>query len=606
MRAALSTFLGALAVALVADFLAAALLPAALARTAIPWAAGAAVGVVAAFGLLARRGHPWGRFLVPGAVSAMVGAAVVAVCVACFGARAVHASASWKWAGWVGGAMLLVWILAEVAEARGAPRRTGTSVLVGLLLGTLVLQHGGDLPATLKGENIRTWNLFHYYLGSKYFADIGYFGLYPSVLHGDALLPPAKKDFRHVEQLRDMHSYLVRARDVVLAANPPTASPERLRALATDARWLRARAGGKEATRVVMDLGYNPAPPWTFLWGSMARHIPLDSPARVLITGSDLVVHLLCLAVLFWGWGPRVAALAGVWIHAQPVNATLLLGGYLNYDWLLGVLGASAAWRRGRPGWSAFSLAIAAMTRGFPGLLALPLLARAAWGWVRRRPDPTRTRFALVFVAACAILFAVSHTTGRGWRTWPEWWEKISIHEGHHATSGDRRIGVEKMARHDIRPGRFFGQYDPERPRGKALVDRRVFWLRIVGFSVLGLTLYRRRDADTIPLMLLAVFLLATSSRYYASVWAALFGLGADGGGWARRVATLGLLLMIPGFSAFPAGKGEYVFLSELGFITMMGSCLVFLAEDLRGWWNARKVGLQPATGPVSAQLAPE
>ena len=572
--------------ALLGLFTSAATLPSRIASSALPWEIGLAAGTLAALAWLRRTQHPWGRLLPLAGGTVAVATLAIAAAVGWWGRSAIHASGAWKWAPMMGGVTLVLWVLLELLERRSGERPAGTAALLGLLLATLTLQHGGDLPQTLQGGNLRTWNLFHYYLGSKYFEDVGYFGLYPAVLRGDELLGEGKRDFSHVDEVRDMRSYEIRPRKEVVAAWTADVPADHLRALARDARWLRGKSDSEWAARMFLDLGYNPAPPWTFLWGWLARVVPIDSDWRVLITGSDLLVHVLTIVALWWGFGPRTAAVAGVWIHSQPVNATLLLGGFLNYDWLLGTIVSVAALRRGRPGLSAFALALAAMTRGFPGLLALPILLRAGGSWLRRRPDPGRTRFALVFVGVCAVLFGLPHTTGRGLRTWPEWVEKISIHEDNHATSGDRRVGVAKMARHEVRPGRFFGQIDSRRPGAPATIDRRILVLRILGFGLLLPALWRRRDDDTMPLMLFAVFLLATSSRYYASVWAALFALSVGGGEgpWPRRIATVSLLWMVPSFAVVARGKGEYVYLSELAFVSFAAVCLAYVVGDWRAW----------------------
>lgn len=530
----------------------------------------------------------------------LVAAACVSLALVRWGPAALDSNRTWKWAP-AGFALLFVALVGGWIWERRTRTTAPAALLVGALAAALLLTHGRTVPELLSGQSQRTWNLFHYYLGARYFPEVGYFDLYPAVLEADARAMAAGKaparSFAHVEKARSMRDYVIRPREEIVAEGKlGHISDERMAALGKDAWWLRSREGKTLSARFVLDLGFNPAPPWLLVGRPLASLVPLTDLRRLVVTASDLPVQVAALAALFWGWGPRVGAVAGLFLTMSPINHTLLVGGFLNYDWLAALLGGFAALRRGRPATAALLLSWAAMTRGFPGLLALPLVVRAAWDWLRGRrglQGRPRRRFAVTFVASCAALLLLSFGVGRGPGVWSEWREKIGHHAAEHDTTGTRRVGLRKAVQHDPRPNRFWRHLDMRRPDQVARADARYrLWLGL-GALLLLPALVRRTDEEAAILMLFAVFLLTTASRYYASSWALLFALGAASTR-LRAALWLGIIGLCAAFSTLPAGAA-YLLLSEGGGLLMAGACVAFLARDAAELVRRRRGGAHAA-----------
>ncbi|HUH01861.1 MAG TPA: hypothetical protein VML75_07680, partial [Kofleriaceae bacterium] len=77
------------------------------------------------------------------------------------------------------------------------------------------------------------YDVTYYYLNSKYFAELGYFELYPAMLIADA---EGERQLRKVDEYRDLHTY-----DVVPRARA-TEQAARIRARFSPARWTAFRA----------------------------------------------------------------------------------------------------------------------------------------------------------------------------------------------------------------------------------------------------------------------------------------------------------------------------------------------------------------------------
>ena len=490
------------------------------------------------------------------------------------------------WTSAIGAIALVLWIAMHVVERRrGAEVKAFTWAFVVLALFVVLSHHGGSIPRAFTGERVHTWNQFHYYLGSKYFGELGYFDLYAATLAADDDFVAAggapDEGLAHLRQTRDMHTYeLVPRAEAVEAFDRSLISPERLAELGADARFLAALAGRDKSRRMLKDLGYNPAPPWTLLGTPLSNVVDLGGPLYPLVTASDVVALSLVFAALWWGFGLRTAAIATVWLHAMPINVGRMTGAFFTYDWLAAAAVAWACWERERPGWAGVALSWAAMTRVFPGLIAIPIVARVAWSLVRRQPlDPRRRAFAVAFCASCAVLLVASHGTGRGLQTWPEWVEKIRLHSDHHPRTGAERVGLGKLVQHSPRSSRFWhAARTPQQPlRDRQETIKTVATL--LGLALCLVAVARSEDAEAMLLMLFAVWLLTTSSRYYASIWVLLFALPRAG---PRLVGGTALLVMLAASYAAPNVGGRYLLLNYMALAMFVALCGVALARRAR------------------------
>lgn len=503
------------------------------------------------------------------------------------------------WVGSTAAASLLSWGVALLAERRaGHEIRAFTWLLAVLALVTLVAHHGAQVAGAVTGSRVHVWNEFHYYVGSKYFAELGYTGLYAATLSADddflAGGGDPRQGFASVKRSRDMRTYKLLPRaEIVDSFDRGSISEERLAELGRDTRWIRARTPDEKVLRMLGDLGLNPAPPWMLVGGTVANAIDLGGALFPLVTASDLAMLAVVVASMWWAFGLRAAALASIWLHIAPFNLGRTSGTFLAYDWLAASALAWACWHRGHGRAAGVALSWAAMTRVFPGLIALPVLVRTGWDLARgRRPERIRVAFSIAFCAACAALFVASGATGRGLRAWPEWAGKIALHSSTHATTGDERVGLGRLVLHQPEDGRFW-----RTRRGAATGDPAVGGIRLAataaGLLLLLLALRRCSDAEAMASMLFAGWLLTTSSRYYASIWILLFGLPRRSAGHVP--AGVALLLMLVTFHLPPSRNGRYLLLNyETGLMfACLCACLL-----LAGRRRSASGGLAPPEMP--------
>lgn len=486
------------------------------------------------------------------------------------------------------GVTAALWFVMVAVESRlRGPWWGFTPLFAGLALAASLLILGPKVPGAVTGSEVRGWSTYHYYVGSKYFPDTGFFDLYAATLVADDRFQAAggdpKEGWGDAERARDMRTYSLRPRAEIAATfDAASMDPDRLEELGRDSRFFRNQEHPKNRHELVLDLGYNPGPPWLLLGRPITELIDPGGPGFSLITVSDLAMHVVLFAALWWGFGLRVACIALLWLLTMGINRNRLVGGFFNYDWLAASGLALAAWKRERPELSALALSWAAMTRVFPGLMALPLVYWGARDVLKGRSTPRR-RFTTVFVAACAVLFVASHTTGRGLQTWPEWAEKISIHSHHHARTGAKRVGLGKLVRHQPSETRFFRA---PRNQGKARNAQMKVVKRVgIGLGLLLLlpALRRRKELEAMLLMLFLSFLLTTSSRYYASIWLLLLVLPTAGARASPGRLAGGFLMGMLAFFYLPPGMGaQYLVLNYAALAMFVSLCALYLVRDAR------------------------
>ena len=557
-----------------------------------------------------------------------------------------HRSNFKLWAPWLAGAGLLTWLVAYTAERLSGRRlRSFTAILLGLALAAVSLQNGSYLGASLAGDRVRAWNVFHYYIGSKYFGELSYYDLYGATLAADddwqAKKQAAKgktrkrmkkvRDFRKIKQARDQRDYLVKPRATIVADFDRTLiSPERLEELGKDSRYLRNYMGfGSPGwPDCFKDLGYNPAPPWTVIGTPLASIVPTGSGWFWFIANSDLPGYLLAIVLSWWAFGLRTTAVMALWLNTFQINEARFTGGFLQYDWLVSVICAAAFYQRGRHQLAGVALSWGAMTRVFPGFLIIGIALQAVLALLgvrgEDRSQPTTSspwhriplshrHFLTAFSLSCAVLFLGSNLTGGGLQTWPEWVDKIARHSGHHAVTSNQRVGVGRLVIHQPREGKFWAQARGNRDQRVAQGEGRKHLLQLFGLLLLLPALIRRRGLDALILPLFAVLLMVVLSRYYASTWALLFLLGTpargapegEGQPWAGFLAGTVLLLMSAGFYPLENRTTGYFLINYLAYGMFVLLALGFLVQDLQHWRRKKRPSVPLSTSPLAPPETP-
>lgn len=259
------------------------------------------------------------------------------------------------------------------------------------------------------GRFVHAWDQLHYFMGAKYFPELGYFDLYRCIAVADAREDSTGAYSR--EAVRDLHTNELRPGREALAAE--ASCRVRLGArwpeFAADVSVFRDALGPARLRAALRDHGNNGTPLHTAVVRAASSWAPAGSALMTASGLADLVLYLLGLGALGWAFGARTALLAALIFGAGAPWELFWTGGALGRAyWFATACGALAALGRGRTALGGALLAAASFLRAFPAVLLLALLIHA---WVaRRRDEAARRRARSLFLGAglgAAVCLAV-------------------------------------------------------------------------------------------------------------------------------------------------------------------------------------------------------
>ena len=405
-------------------------------------------------------------------------------------------------------------------------RMTESMRMAGLLFLALAMGTAGvkdDFGRLLDGK-VRVWNVYHYFLGAKYFPELGYQDLYVATLAADRQHAGVFEP--HVEKIRSLHTYKVRRlTDEDLAYDPSAHfTPARWSEFQGDVEALGVHRSPRGWRNVFRDRGYNGTPLWTALGRALTYWIPADSAGLLVLASLDLL--LLAGTSIFFvrTFGGQVSVAVLLLFVASPTNVARLAGGFLQTDWLCAAVIGACLLHRNRHGSAAVALGYATLTRVFPVLLVAAALAPTALRLASQRsltlPSKWR-RFVVTFAVTCLLGVAVGAAgNGRGLAGWTEFADSISLHRTTHVI-GDRRIGLQHAF---TRSWTEITDHTSDDDRVDHLASQRGGYL-VSAVLLLGLCLPVLRKAQApgaLALGMIPVFALTVVSRYYFGLLALL------------------------------------------------------------------------------------
>ena len=269
---------------------------------------------------------------------------------------------------------------------------------------------------------------FHYYLGAKYFPELGYDGLYAASLAAQREGGPDEALPKWVRDLRTNTMVLSVDHLVFADAVKVRFTPARWQQFVSDRARILRPAPKKVGPAILQDHGFNPTPTWATVARFGFGHVtpgPLGSGILSLV---DIGLVSLMFLLIGKTYGARVLCASVVIFGLGFGWRYIYVGALMRLDWLVAAVSAFCMLERKKPAVAGILLGYATATRLFPVLfLAGPaLLALKAWRQ-RQRPEwPIRLFGAFAAtVAVCLVLGALS---GRGFAGWSEFVGNMKMH----------------------------------------------------------------------------------------------------------------------------------------------------------------------------------
>ena len=289
---------------------------------------------------------------------------------------------------------------------------------------------------------------FHYYIGAKYFPELGYDNLYACTAVADA-----EAGLDAPRPMRDLRS------NALITSAEVLAQPERCKQAFTPARWaafrtdidrLRSSVAPRRWLRSQQDHGYNATPAWGIAGRLLTSTGPVTEGQLRALRSIDTGLLLALGLGIVWAFGWQVAAIAAVFFgcnYVAPFGWTG--GGLLRQDWLAATGLALCALRKEWFATGGALLAFATLLRLFPGLVVVGALLGILGRWVGTRRltlMPGERRFLAGGLVATALLLPASAALHGGFGSWQDFAQNSRTHL---STPLANHLGLRSVLSHD-------------------------------------------------------------------------------------------------------------------------------------------------------------
>jgi hypothetical protein len=278
------------------------------------------------------------------------------------------------------------------------------------------------------------WDTYHYYMGAKYFPELGYTGLYRAAAVADMengyVAEFADRRVRNLETNRLENPAPFFSGD----ESPRHAfTPDRWREFKADVLFFRTHISPKQWPLMHADHGFNASPVWCILGVPLANLAPASIPRIAVLTSIDVVFLMVMWGFVWWAFGWRAACAAMIfWGTNHFARFGWTSASLLRHEWLLFTVAAICLVRKGRTLVGGMAITYAALLRVFPGLLVLGIVMNEAYE-MRRKRTWIPSRPFQGFVIGCLVCLAIAPplsvlATGRGWSVWNEFADNSRRH----------------------------------------------------------------------------------------------------------------------------------------------------------------------------------
>ncbi len=318
-----------------------------------------------------------------------------------------------------GGALLILY--AWRARKLGERFRERSLKRIGIVMSVIAFGVYFDFgnPNVRYQDYYHRHELFHYYLGSKYFEEIGYTRLYECAAIAE--LENRGKSAVINRELRNLRVNLIQpVKDTDVYKNPDLckrffqvdtdAGGKKWEAFKKDVAWFEKVSRGSYWQNMQKDHGFNPPPVWTMEGKFFSAMGNAGHDFFLALAGLDVAFHIGTILLFGWAFGWRVMTVAAVfWGCNAPANFYWTGGAFLRHDWLLLLVASICLLKKGKHFWGGAALAYSSLLRVFPIVVSAGWIVIMAIYFIKHRKfHPDHVKVVTGGLAAGAVLIPLS------------------------------------------------------------------------------------------------------------------------------------------------------------------------------------------------------
>lgn len=328
------------------------------------------------------------------------------------------------------------------AIRRAEPRAAGTNrfyqFVIGALLTLLAFLAAGNYISWGNwryGAFVNAYEFYHYYIGSKYSPEVGYYHMYDATVVADSQTGKkfAKTTIRNLTTGVKMETSKVMAEQEKYRS---LFSEARWQEFLMDIRWFKTKLTPGRFGDMIGDKGYNATPVWTMLVGGiLSENVSTTDRAPAIVEypmrgfravlswlfGEDpfpgepngmlflalldifLIVAAACCVV--WAFGYRAALLMLIVLGTSYVmKYSHMKGAYLRTDFTMALIFGICLLKKQRYAPAGAFIAYSCLSRVFPAVFFFGMGAKLAWHAIGALPAFLRRTGAIGAIAAVLLV----------------------------------------------------------------------------------------------------------------------------------------------------------------------------------------------------------
>ncbi len=283
------------------------------------------------------------------------------------------------------------------------------------------------------GGVYHTHDLYHYYMGSKYFKEVGYLHLYDATIVADE---ESNNYMEKVDSVRDQSTYNFRSRTTSHQNKPewrPKFTEERWSQFKKDLVWFQTHPHTWRWWKgIVGDFGYNPSPVWTMIAQALSLTVPAQDGYFVIIAYMDALLAAIMFYMIFRAFGLQTMLFSMVyWGCTYTFVFSFTGASFLRHDWIIYLMIGICLLKMQKEKLAAPFFALTTGLRVLPLIYMIQPAVKFLWDWKEEgRMNKFIFRFFIYLAASGIAIFILTLlTVAGGIDTWLAFYEKMKVHK---------------------------------------------------------------------------------------------------------------------------------------------------------------------------------